>query len=154
MKQENDRRGFTLIEIAIVVMVVGILAGITIPNMRAALLKADAAHIVSDAHTVSLAAYDYLSENGRFPSSSGYGTVPAQLVDILPEGYEFNYRDDVLYAWFSFSLPDTNNIWGSRNLGLLVINYAARPDLSDPMKSHMGADKFWSSTMFYFLYAG
>ena len=154
MRPANDRKGFTLIEIAIVVMVVGILAGITIPNMRNALLKADAVHIVSDAHTISLAAYDYLSDNGRFPSSSGYGTVPAQLVDHLPEGYQFNYRDDVLYAWFSFTLPSPDNVWGSRNIGILVINYAARTDLADPMKSHMGADRYWSNTMFYFLYAG
>lgn len=101
-----------------------------------------------------MAAYDYLSENGRFPSSSGYGSVPAQMVSHLPDSYDFNYRDDVLYAWFSFTLPNANNIWDSRNIGIFVINYAARTDLSAPMKSHMRADRYWRSTLFYFLYAG
>lgn len=154
MSLRNDRAGFTLAELAIVVMVVGILAGLALPNLRDAMFKADAAHIVSDAHTISLAAYDYLSENGRFPSSSGYGTVPAQLVPHLPENYEFNYKDAVLYAWFSFTLPNANNFWQSRNIGILVINYSARRDLADAMKGHMGPDKSWSSTMFYFIYAG
>ena len=101
----SDRRGFTMAEVAIVVMVVGILAGITLPNLRYAMLKADAAHIVSDAHTISLAAYEQLSETGSFPSSGAYGVVPSQMEDYLPENYEFRYRGDVLYAWFSFTLP-------------------------------------------------
>jgi len=154
MNPRNDRRGFTLAELAVVVMIVGILAGVALPNLRSALFKAEASHIVSDAHTISLAAYDYLSDNGRFPGSGGFGTVPAQMEPHLPDGYEFTYRGGVQYAWFSFTLPNANNIWQSRNIGILMINYSTRLDLADAMKAHMGPDKSWSPTMFYFIYAG
>ena len=43
---------------------------------------------------------------------------------------------------------------GSRNVGFLVVNYAARLDLADAMKSHLSSDTAWSSTMFYFIYWG
>lgn len=151
---QRDRAGFTLAELAVVVMVVGILAGLALPNLRYALLKADAAHIVSDAHTISLAAYDYIADNGTFPGSAGYGMVPPQLADHLPENFEFNYKEDVTYAWFSFTLPNTNNFWQSRSIGILVINYSARPELAQAMRAHLGPDKSWSSTMFYFIYGG
>ena len=154
MTLRSDKRGFTLAELAVVVMIVGILSGVALPNLRYAMLKGDAAHIVSDAHTISLAAYAYLGDNGRFPSSSGYGMVPPQMANYLPENYEFGYRGDVTYAWFTFTLPNANNYWQSRNIGLLLINYSTRPDLADPMKAHMGPDKAWGPTMFYFIYAG
>jgi len=60
----------------------------------------------------------------------------------------------VLYAWFSFPLPDTNNAWKSRNLGILVINYADRADLSQAMRSHAGTNRVWGATTFYFIFAG
>lgn len=150
---QRDRRGFTLAELAVTVMVVGILAGLALPNVRYAILKADAAHIVSDAHTVQLAAYEYLYDNGSFPSFSGYGIAPPGLEPYLPDGFSFMYKG-VQYAWWSFTFPTANNFWKSRNIGIFLINYQSRLDLADPMKSHTGPDAYWNPTLFYFIYPG
>lgn len=130
-----------------VVMIVGILAGLVMPNLHEALMKAQAAHIASDAHTISLAAYDYLSDNGAFPSSQ------SALTSRLPEGFRFSYKG-VTYMWFAFTLPNTNNSWRSRNIGLLLISYPGRSDLQQAMKALQGPDSYWSPTLFYYIYPG
>lgn len=149
----RDRHGFSLAELAVTVMIVGILAGVALPNLRSALLDAQASRFVSDARTVSLAAYEYLSENGTFPGSGAYGVVPAQLEPYLPDDFDFA-PDGVQYAWFGFTLPNADNAWQTRTLGIFIINYANRQDLATPMQRHMGPDRYWSSSLFYFLYRG
>lgn len=149
----RDRGGFSLAELAVTVMIVGILAGVALPNLRSALLDAQASRIVSDQRTVSLAAYEYLAENGTFPGSSGYGIVPPQMAPYLPDNFSFAH-DGVTYAWFSFNFPNANNVWQTRTMALFVINYANRRDLAPSMQGHAGPDRYWSSTLFYFLYRG
>lgn len=143
----SRRSGFTLVELAVTVMIVGILAGLALPNLRQALLKADAAHLIADAHTVSLAAYEYLNDNGSFPVSS------VQLATYLPDGFELSYKN-VSYTWFGITLPNANNTWHSRNLGILMLNYSTRPEMAGPMKSFQGGDAYWSASYFYFIWAG
>jgi type II secretory pathway pseudopilin PulG len=91
-------------------MIVGIVAGIALPNLRSTLAAADAAHIVSDVSTVRLAAYQYLSETGVFPTGGSWGVVPPQMALHLADGFEFEYKT-AQYAWISLTLPNSNNFW-------------------------------------------
>ena len=147
------RDGFTLVELAIAVMIIGILASVAAPAIQYAILKADATRLVGDAHTVSLATYEYLAANGRFPSTGALGTIPPELAGVLPDNFPFTYKD-VQYRWYSFSFPDTNNFWQTRTLGILLFDYSQRLEMGDPMYSYYGPDAFWSSNIFYFLYRG
>jgi len=149
----DARAGFSLAELAVVVMIVGILAGVAIPNLVSARYRAEAAHIVSDVHTIQLAAYGYLGDNGKFPPSAGYGSVPPQLAPYLPDGYEFSYHN-VQYAWWSFNFSSPSNWWGTRNLGIVIVYYPTRGDLADALKSQMGPDIYWNPVMMYFIYRG
>lgn len=149
----RNRAGFTLAELAVTVMIVGILAGVALPNLHYALLKAEASRLVSEAHTIRTAAFDYMSDYGRFPPSSGSGVVPAALKPYLPENYSFTINR-VSYAWIAINFPNTNNPWQCRSLGILMINYSARQDLSRPMQAHQGPDAYWSATLFYYLIPG
>jgi len=90
--------GFTLIELLIVMSVVGILAGLALPNMIGAVDKADAVRVVSDMRTVRLAAMELLNSSGVLPSAGGWGEIPSELAEYLPEGFAFEYKD-VEYAW-------------------------------------------------------
>jgi prepilin-type N-terminal cleavage/methylation domain-containing protein len=151
--KRHARSGFTLVELAVVVMIVGILAGVAVPAVKYAILKADASHMAADGHTVQLAAYAYLAENGRFPPSGGYGVAPPALATYLPDGFSFTYKG-ANYAWFTFNYPDTNNWWKTRTLGLFVVNYAQVPQFAEPMYAFLRPDAYWSSSYFYFLYRG
>lgn len=79
------QRGFTLVEVLIVVAIIGILANIAISQVQEALWRARAASIVSDFVLVRKAALEFYRDNNRMPKN---GTVakPATELDPYLEG--------------------------------------------------------------------
>ncbi len=67
------KKGFTLIELVIVIAILGILAGIAIPRFLDATATARGAKIVSDLRTIDSAIVIYATKTGKEP------TVAAQL---------------------------------------------------------------------------
>ncbi|HQP97852.1 MAG TPA: prepilin-type N-terminal cleavage/methylation domain-containing protein [bacterium] len=63
----SERVGFTLIELLIVVAIIGILAGIAIPNFLSAQLRARVAQCKMDLRTIGQAVHQYHLDHNRFP---------------------------------------------------------------------------------------
>ncbi len=75
------KRGFTLVEIMIVVAIIALLAAIAIPNLLAARRTANDAAAKATVRTLSTSAETYATANqGRYPA-----TVP-ELVQFVPSG--------------------------------------------------------------------
>lgn len=74
-----QRAGFTLIELMIVVVVIGLLAAMAIPNYMNMQNHAREASTKSNAHTVQLAVEDFSVRNDGL-----YSTNPADLTPLLP----------------------------------------------------------------------
>ncbi len=74
----SDASGFTLIELIIVVLILGILAAIAIPNFMAFRDHSREAKVKSDCHTVQLTTESFSVDND--------GVYPNDLTDTLPNG--------------------------------------------------------------------
>lgn len=150
MKPVTKRRGFTLLELMVVVMIVGILAGLAIPNLRGAVLRADAARVLGDARAVGLAAHEFLSDHGRFPMTGTPGEVPEELETSLA-GVEFEYKG-MTYTWYGVPLAGVGLGTTSRNVGIFAVEYNDRQDIGNALSGFTGPDVYWSETMFYVLF--
>ena len=79
----ENRKGFTLIEIVIACVVLGILAAVAIPRYGAAKNKAQTAAMMADLHTIAIYEEQFASENhGQY--FSGTATTDSPLNGFTP----------------------------------------------------------------------
>ena len=80
------KRGFTLVEIMIVVAIIALLAAIAIPNLLRARLNANESAAIAGLKTVSAAAISYRTVNALYPANLndlGAGSDPSYIDTVL-----------------------------------------------------------------------
>lgn len=85
-----NTRGFTLIEIMIAIVIIGILAVIAIPNFATMVSRSKEAAVKSNCHTIQLAAEDFALQNdGVYAADveNSQTMTGKTLTDILPNGH-------------------------------------------------------------------
>jgi prepilin-type N-terminal cleavage/methylation domain-containing protein len=83
MRIRNKKRGFTLVEIMVVVTLIGFLAMLSVPGFKRIKLRALSASYISDTRLFSEAFQRYAQENGSFPATSTIGSVPPGMENYL-----------------------------------------------------------------------
>ena len=81
----KNQKGFTLIELMIVVVIIGILAAIAIPNFIAMQNRAKEGSTKANMHTLQLAAEDYGVQNDGVYSNTCDGT---HIGNLLPGNFK------------------------------------------------------------------
>lgn len=80
------RRGFTLIELMIVVVIIGLLASVAIPNFISMMGRAREASVKTNMHVMQTAAEDFAAvSSGRYPDNAAdLADDGLRLVDHVP----------------------------------------------------------------------
>jgi prepilin-type N-terminal cleavage/methylation domain-containing protein len=105
MRISPSRRGYTFIEILIVMIIVGLLVKIAFPRYHELKLQAVAGKAAADYNALKLASYAYHTEFQTWPAEVAAGIVPPELVHDLPEGFNFN-RGEYILDWQNWQLPN------------------------------------------------
>ncbi|MGE0160452.1 MAG: type II secretion system protein [Gemmatimonadales bacterium] len=137
------RAGFTLVELLVTVSIVGILAGLAIPNMRNMTFRARATTVAADLEALRIATLNYNGNAHAWPAEVASGVVPPELTPYLPEGFSFagnGYEIDFENVPVPLGLP------GAPNVRLLIGASVTAPDdrLSNGITELLGGSIIFS----------
>ena len=83
MRKNNGRKGFTLIELMIVIAIIIILAAVAIPNYLNMTDRAKRSKVSSDFNTIATALEAYMTDWGHYPTSACNGEFGKGAADNL-----------------------------------------------------------------------
>jgi len=118
VQRRDSRRGsFTLIELMIAASIVGILAGLAIPNLQTMLYHARATDAAADMEVGRVATLNYQADLLSWAAEAATGAIPTGLEAYLPEGFTFS-GDGYQLDFASWSLP--GGLPGDPNTTMLI----------------------------------
>jgi prepilin-type N-terminal cleavage/methylation domain-containing protein len=97
-------RAFTLVEIMVVVVIIGLLAAAALPAYRLITIRSRATTVVNDLRTFSTVFITYSLQNGRYPDDGDPQVVPPQLAGQLPSNFTQRTPIGGVYKW-NFNVP-------------------------------------------------
>ena len=111
-QKRHSEKGFSLIELLIVVLIIGILAAIAIPNFIISRQSANAASAISSLRVIHSAESQHLVAHGRYGSLAELGALRYIEDNNLVSGAKSSY---------SFTIPATYNFISYQALAAPVV---------------------------------
>lgn len=137
MPAPRSRAGFTMIEITVVSIFLGVLAGIAMPSLVRAVDRAAATKVVTDARILAVAVRSYMEAGGTLPATTDWGQAPTALDEYLQENMAFTFRD-AEYRLVTQPAIDDAQLW---------VRYPAESGLGAALITHRnGTTVTWTPT--------
>lgn len=90
----GNQRGFTLLEMLIVISIAGVLAAVAVPRFTSAIALANTARVQSDLQVLNSAIVMYQAEQGKYPSKiEDLETYVLDIANVKPPKGKCQLRD-------------------------------------------------------------
>ena len=85
LAKTNEERGFTLVEMMVVIVIIGLLAAVVVVNVMPAVDRATATRVTADLDRIEMALDQYRLENMRYPTAQeGIGALVPRYIRETP----------------------------------------------------------------------
>jgi len=98
-RRAQRTRGFTLVEVMVVVVIIGVLAAMSLPAYRRITMRSKTAAVVGDLRSFSTAFITYSLQNGRYPPNALAQEIPTGMVGALSNGFIQKSPIGGVYKW-------------------------------------------------------
>ena len=134
LDKKSDLQGFTLLELLITVIIIGILAAMGIPSLLAQVARAREAEAITTIGTLNRAQVAYRYEYGTFAligHTSGSNVITASQLEVPINSKYYAYRD----------IPRPGTDEHRAKYGATAL-----PEYTDSLKNYSGGIRYISST--------
>lgn len=90
---------FTLVEIMVVVVIIGVLAALAIPAFQRVRERSTASRFANDFRQFESAFQRYATEFGQWPPAGAVGVIPTGMIGYLPATFENTSAMGGSYQW-------------------------------------------------------
>ncbi|MCC0662867.1 type II secretion system protein [Clostridioides sp. ZZV15-6597] len=131
MKLRKNKKGFTLVELLVVIAIIGILAVVAVPALFSNINKAKVASVESDYSSVKSAALSYYSDKNK---------LPEDITNDLKTYMESDLKNSDIGGTYSL-VKGTDN---DKKLALLITGATLTKEQASKLVSDIGADKVYT----------
>lgn len=150
-RSEQSRHAFTLVEILIVVVILGIIAAIVVPRFGSATDEARAGAFLTNLLDFADTAEFYNAKEGRYPTDGSSGEIPDGMETYLPEEFEsgtpfggvwdYEFNDSGVGAAIGVHFNDGSN--PGDDVMLLVDQAFDDGDLDNGLFQKLAGDRYY-----------
>jgi len=83
------RSGFSMLEMLIVMIIVGLLSSVAVPKYIDLKRRASTTRVVGDFNAIRVAAMSFYADSGYYPEETAAGVIPPTHLRYLPTGFSF-----------------------------------------------------------------